>query len=231
MADTYSKSDEIYDTKKRSLYDEINKNDSSFERIKIFLDWIGKKKTVLDLGCYNGAIGNLVAKNLNDVFGIEASKSACEIAAKRGIKVIRRDLEKNFPFEDNKFDVILAGEVIEHIYDTDFFLKECRRVLKEKGILIVSTPNVVSLHRRICHLWGYAMYMEGSLTVSNMENPAGHIRYYDKSLLIKTVEKNGFKVLKFTSNFIDFPFKTKLKLLAKIFPSFGRNLIMKFEKR
>jgi len=51
-----------------------------------------------------------------------------------------------FPFEDGSFDNLFHTEVLEHIYDKEFFLKECRRVLKPRGKLFFSVPFQARYH-------------------------------------------------------------------------------------
>ena len=64
------------------------------------------------------------------------------------------DLESRFPYPEEFFDIVHAGEAIEHLYDTDSFVQECRRVLKKGGKLIITTPNTLSLPRRILYFFG-----------------------------------------------------------------------------
>ena len=80
-----------------------------------------------------------------DVFGIDASDKNINIAKlhaeknKLKIKYFCSSPE-NFK-TDNKFDVILNMEIIEHVEDVDFFLKSCSKLLKKNGIMFVATLN------------------------------------------------------------------------------------------
>jgi len=58
------------------------------------------------------------------------------------------------PFENNYFDFVFAGEIIEHLFDSRFFLKEVHRVLKINGYLILSTPNLARIDDRLKFLLG-----------------------------------------------------------------------------
>jgi len=58
------------------------------------------------------------------------------------------------PFENNYFDFFFAGEIIEHLFDSRFFLKEIHRVLKINGYLILSTPNLARIDDRLKFLLG-----------------------------------------------------------------------------
>ncbi len=64
---------------------------------------------------------------------------------------IRADATKSFPFGDRTFDYVLSREGIEHFEDQAGFLKECARVLKPGGSLIVTTPNITNLRSRLSY--------------------------------------------------------------------------------
>ena len=84
-------------------------------------------------------------KDKADVFGIDASDKNINIAKlhaeknKLKIKYFCSSPE-NFKTE-NKFDVILNMEIIEHVEDVNFFLKSCSKLLKKNGIMFVATLN------------------------------------------------------------------------------------------
>ena len=54
------------------------------------------------------------------------------------------DVSNGLPWQNEYFDAIFAGEIIEHIIDTDFFLDEINRVLNDKGQVVLTTPNAAS---------------------------------------------------------------------------------------
>jgi SAM-dependent methyltransferase len=53
------------------------------------------------------------------------------------------------PFPDGWFDLVLFASIIEHLYNPDFVIAECARVLKPGGLFLIEAPNAVSLGRRI----------------------------------------------------------------------------------
>ena len=57
--------------------------------------------------------------------------------------------KEKIPLEDNSIDIIIAGEVIEHLIDPNKVISEFHRILKSDGILVISTPNICSLVNRI----------------------------------------------------------------------------------
>lgn len=192
------------------------------------MEFVGTDNKVLDIGCYDGTVGSKLIKKGNDVYGIEINREVIEISKQKGIKVITQDIECQFGFENNFFDVVVAAELIEHILDTDFFIEEIKRVLKPDGILVLTTPNIASLGRRLFLLFGRNPYFEASLGYP-LEAHAGHIRFFTKDLLYGFLKHKGFEILEFTSDVINFDSSGKIasKLFANLFPTLGRSLIIK----
>ena len=104
-------------------------------KLAVFLEWMGKGKKVLDLGCYDGRHSKLFLKGNNDVYGVEILKKPAEAARKKGIKVKVLDLDrsKTWPFEDSFFDIVVAGDIVEHVLSTDNFFANIHRILKTPG--------------------------------------------------------------------------------------------------
>lgn len=199
-------------------------------RVNIMLDIINglniTKKNILDIGCYDGTFLSLIKNRNNNFFGIEASEWAAQKARENGIEVqkIFFDSMDKMQYADNFFDIVVAGEIIEHIFDTDFFLEEIRRVLKPGGHLIISTPNIASLGRRLLLFFGINPIIELS---PNEPDSSGHIRYFTHKTLKKILEKHGFKILFSQSDLVNFSSDGKMKslFLARIFPKFGASII------
>ncbi len=118
----------------------------------------------------------------------------------------------------------MAGEIIEHIFDTDFFLSEFWRILKPEGKFLLSTPNIASLGRRLLLLFGVNPIIELS---PNEPASSGHIRYFTFESLGSLLIKNKFKAVYFQSDCVNFSKNGKIKseFLAKIFPKLGASII------
>ena len=205
---------------------QISKADSF--RAEHILKFVGSNKRVLDIGCCNGLISELIAKNDNDVYGVDVSERVLELARAKGIKAYKVDLEcEELPFPANYFDEVVAAEVIEHIFDTDSFLKRVKPVLKNGGKLIITTPNLASLARRLLLLLGKNPLIEVSIN----KDTAGHIRYFVKETLLDLLEKYDYRVDKFTSDTVNFNSTGSLSSirLARMFPTIGRTLIVRAE--
>lgn len=200
-------------------------NASDFVRIKILLDLIGSGKKVLDVGCYDGTISALIKEGGNEVLGVDISERAVELAKGKGIEARVADMSNRLPFPDSFFDVIFAGEVVEHILDVDFLMAEIKRALKEHGFVVITTPNLASLGRRILLLLGKNPLIEVRWT----KESAGHIRYFTKWTLIELLKAHAFRIDVFRSDVVNFDnsgrhFSTRL---VKLFPSLGRTLIIR----
>jgi SAM-dependent methyltransferase len=109
---------------------------------------------VLDLGCRTGALTQHYADG-NDVVGVDVDRDALELAAERlGIETHWADVEESLPFDDETFDVVVAGELLEHLADPAATIAEARRVLLPGGRLVGSVPNAYRLKSRIRFLRG-----------------------------------------------------------------------------
>lgn len=109
----------------------------------------GKRGRLLDVGCGNGEYLDRMRQLGWEVVGVEPDGSAACIARERlGLEVFAGSLE-GAKFPDECFDAITMNHVIEHAGDPIGLLRECRRILKPGGKLMVITPNIQSLGRRI----------------------------------------------------------------------------------
>lgn len=101
-------------------------------------------KRVLDLACGMGYGTAVLGTAAADCIGLDISASAIRAARKRyaseNVKFVIGDCF-DLPFEDGTFDVVVANEMIEHVEGHPALLAEIRRVLADKGLLLVSTPN------------------------------------------------------------------------------------------
>ncbi len=104
-----------------------------------------KGKKVLDLACGEGYGTYMLAREAEYVAGVEIDESTVQHAGSRYIKDNLEFIEGSIldvPIEgERKFDVIVCFEGIEHIAEHDKLLSEVKRLLKDDGLFIVSTPN------------------------------------------------------------------------------------------
>jgi len=136
----------------------------------------------------------------NEVHGIELNPEAAKMAKKRGVKVKMADIEEGIPYPDDSFNGILAFEIIEHLFDTKFFLEECRRVLQKNGFIIISTPNLNGLYHRFLTLFGFHIHYLGTYPG---DIHGDHIRIFNVRTLVDLLKMTGFEpdLIKGTSYF------------------------------
>ena len=105
---------------------------------------LAKDKVVLDIASGSGYGTKLLAQNAQKVYGVDVSPEAIEFSKNnynaKNIEYLLGDAEK-IPVDDSTIDLLITFETIEHIKNYKNFLKEIKRVLKDDGLAIISTPN------------------------------------------------------------------------------------------
>lgn len=244
---------QIYETK--GVYGDEQKligvsSDRLAKVIKILKNLNLDLKNILDIGCGTGYIAHLTKSMYPDakVFGVDISATALSIVKKKykDIEFVKADAEVKLPFSDDKFDLVISGEHIEHLRDIDQNLLEINRVTKKGGVLILTTPNLASWMNRILILFGkQPWYLDPSLrktlpifSIGNFtfpENldsyPSGHLRLYTLDMLQKLLKAYGFKVVDVQGRIM--LRKIFLKQIDQVFsfiPELAFGLIVKAEK-
>jgi ubiquinone/menaquinone biosynthesis C-methylase UbiE len=152
-------------------------------RIKLMIDNL-KGDNILDVGFignypYEFKLHNLLKKKFKNVFGLDLRYAKVENS------IVGNALK--MPFKPQSIDSILAGEIIEHFVETEEFLSECKMILKNKGRLIITTPNRNS-------------YLNILFKISFCED---HRRLFSKKDLEYYLKKAGFKYKMFTICYVD----------------------------
>ncbi len=176
----------------------------------------GNKGKILDIGC---GTGRFIAKfkEVYEVFGVDVSRMAIQRTSEAGINVHRIDVSiEKLPYAKRTFDVIHMGDVVEHLVNPDFAIKEARRVLKQDGSLVLSTPNLASWYNRILLLLGIQPIFSEVSTEKIFGRPGtevvGHLRLFTLKALTDFLIYNGFKIVKVVGT----PYHGLPKALKKI---------------
>jgi SAM-dependent methyltransferase len=149
---------------------------------------LGRPARVLDVGCGEGHFAALLAREGAEVVAIDVAAEPLRRALARAPDLDVRLVEPEgaLPFEDSSFDVVWAGEVIEHVADTSRWLSELRRVLRSGGALLLTTPNHGSLSR----LW---LALSRSAFEERFDPRSDHLRFYTCRGLADLLGDFGFE--------------------------------------
>jgi len=174
---------------------------------------IGKNKTVLDVGCGDGPIAEELIKNGCKVLGIEIDikKAMMVIGASYCSHVQVGDVETiKLEYKLNYFDVILFGDILEHLKNPLNTLKKLKPFLKENGKIIVSLPNIVYWKSRLKIFLGRFDYEEYGMFDKT------HLRFFTQKTARKLIENAGFEITKI--DYVpSFPFPIMKEQITKIF--------------
>lgn len=166
-----------------------NKIDKKFLRIIKYIEKTGLKGNLLDVGCSNGKFMRFSRERGFNPKGVEINRDSARIAAEKGLDVFVGELHKaNFP--ENYFSVVRLGDVLEHVPDPVGLIKECRRILKEDGILIVSTPNIDCFWAKLTKSLHNFLKIPWPVLI-----PPYHLFLFSEENLKNLLSKLNFKIL------------------------------------
>ncbi len=120
---------------------------------KIILDWISQGASILDLGCGDGELLELLINEKQvRAQGIELNEKAIYHCVAKGLSVFQQDIDTGLSeYGDNSFDYVILNQTLQQVKKPDFALKEALRVGKR---VIVSFPNFVHITARLQILKG-----------------------------------------------------------------------------
>ncbi len=174
---------------------DFDANPDPYSRTRILLDWVGTQKRVLELGCSTGFMSQYMTEKRGcQVTGIEVDEEAAEHAAQFCQRVLSRDLNSpdwNTDLENQSFDVVLMGDVLEHLVHPEKVLAQIRKMLAPGGAIVVCLPNIAHWITRLKLLSGNFIYEEGG-TLDHT-----HLRFYTLETAQRLIERAGFQVTKF----------------------------------
>jgi len=183
--------------------------------VKKAIEISSKDDFVLDVGCGTGSYLIALSKGGRRCYGIDPLLDVSLLEArKRAIKekvdvFLCQGVGEFLPFESGVFDVVLCITTLQHVGDQRITLREIRRVLKDKGLLLVSVPTVKNI-RTLFREVGTPCYFTMRFDIRSFE---------------KTLIDGGFRVLDMKGCGFFPPFTYKLLYVCNRF--FGDKLTRK----
>jgi len=194
-----------------------------------------KGKSVLDVGCCDEAgtkedkrgrfLHHRILQEAGEVIGVDINQKQIEALRRLGyVDIIPGNVETiNL---NRQFEVIFAGELIEHLSNPGLFLDNMRKHLDSSGLLVITTPNRFHFYQYVKSL------ITGRLPNYKKDMPL-HVCYYDINCLTALAERHGFKLV--SSHYICEKLPTlKAKLFLYLFykfrPNFAAYFIAVFKK-
>jgi 2-polyprenyl-3-methyl-5-hydroxy-6-metoxy-1,4-benzoquinol methylase len=167
------------------------------EAARLFAGW-PRDGAVLDLAAGSGAFAErLVSLG----FTVEACDLYPEQFKAAGVPVKFADLSRRLPYDDGSFAYLSCLEGVEHLEDQFAFIRECWRVLRPGGRLLLSTPNILGLASRWRYFWtGFFPLATRPMNEYRRAPVHDHIHlitYYELRYILRTT---GFEILGVTTD-------------------------------
>lgn len=214
---------------------------SEFELVQRldFIKQLCKGRKTLHLGCANSpfTVESVQNRSLlhfelldsaSELHGFDNDMSAIEILRSNGIQNLHQANLENLPdirFEET-FDVVIAGEVIEHLSNPGAFLTGVQRFLRHDGILVVTTINAYCAFR-------FAMNAISGKRGRNEPVHPDHTAYYSYATLKLLLERHNFRIDRFVYYDLGFEHRGGVRVIYRVindaavylFPQFADGII------
>jgi 2-polyprenyl-3-methyl-5-hydroxy-6-metoxy-1,4-benzoquinol methylase len=153
-------------------------------------------RVVLDLPCGEGAFLERLR-----ALGLEArGADLVNRLASADARFTTADMNRPLPFGDAAFDAVVSIDGIEHLERPFDFVRECHRIVRPGGVLIISTPNISALRSR----WRWLLtgfHNKGKVPLNERApNPWHHVNLFSFAALRYLLHRHGFRLTAITTN-------------------------------
>jgi 2-polyprenyl-3-methyl-5-hydroxy-6-metoxy-1,4-benzoquinol methylase len=159
----------------------------------------GRGRRLLDVGAAHGYLASELRSQGFEVTGIEADTVLGEEAAKHCDEFLLLDLDGALPSFPRPFDVMVFGDVLEHLKDPAAVLQEFAGHLRDDGAVIISLPNVANIYVRLNLLFGRFDYQDRGLLDRT------HLRFFTRKSFRQFLQDAGLEVEQLTATPIPLP--------------------------
>lgn len=156
---------------------------------RYMVELVGSNKAVLDVGCSSGYLAKVLRGFGNTITGVEYDPEAAAAAEQYMERVLVADLDHvdlGKEFSGERFDVIVFGDVLEHLRDPLPVLRQARSLLTTGGYVIISVPNVSHGDVRLSLLLGRFPYSNLGLLDTT------HLRFFTRETVRELLRDAGF---------------------------------------
>lgn len=137
------------------------------------VDFANTRLRVLDVGCGAGPALRFLAARGQEAVGVDLIyyplAEAQHLVATKGL--VQADVGATLPFANDSFDLLLLSEIVEHLSDEQPLLRECYRVLRRDGRVVVTTPNLWDARRTLAPVTGRVWSGDTDPTHCNLFTP------------------------------------------------------------
>jgi glycosyltransferase involved in cell wall biosynthesis len=167
----------------------------------VLLEWLAHREPsrVLDAGCYDGRFADRARRLGHHLTGVDRNKH--DGVAERVDAFIEADLNEPLPHDmDGRYDVVVAGDILEHVVEPHLLLQDLARKVAPGGELLVSVPN-----------FGH-WYPRGRIAAGKFDYDQrgpldrGHIRFFTRDMMEQLIDSCGLRVLE--ARTVGTPFNT-----------------------
>lgn len=157
-------------------------------RRRFLLAHVSAGERVLDLGCGEGGLAADMVRAGAHVLAADVAREPLRRAETLHpeLELALLDGEGSWPLADAAFDVVWAGEVIEHVADTPAWMSEVRRVLRSGGRLLLSTPSLGPLQL-------LAVAVSRRAFATRFAPRGDHLRFYSATTLRELIADFGYE--------------------------------------
>ena len=175
----------------------------------------GRSKKVLDVGASTGYVAKALRERGCTVTGLEIDPEAAKQASRYCDRMIvgdveELDLEETFPAD--RFDVVIFGDVLEHLVDPEGVLLRTARILAPNGYVVASIPNVTHGSVRLSLMAGQFRYTDTGLLDRT------HLRFFDRPGVEELFEDTGYAIREWRRVQMDIFQPPEFELLEDDFP-------------
>lgn len=191
----------------------------------------GNAPTVLDVGCWNGALGRELIQSCGAVVdGIERDAMQAEYALSAGYRRVEV-IDLNEPLDylvPQGYDFILFGDILEHLLQPKDVLATISRRGKPEARILVSLPNIAFITNRLSHLLGKWDYKDYGILDRT------HLRFFTKRTMLALLEEAGLRVLR-VDGYVGLHrhpwfIREPLRMLGRVWPSlFAIQIVLEAE--